>query len=176
MSSKGCAGAGRRQDAERRGRALLSRIDPAVAQPQALVVAPARELAVQILDVVKRMSQFTRISSAPVVRESVQRGDIVRDQVLVGTPGTIKDLLQRKAIPADHIKILVIDEADVMLDQQGMGDQTIRIRRLLPRECQLVLFSATYKEHVRGYVFVFFSERVSMRVRVAGWIQAHRLI
>lgn len=131
--------------------ALLSRVDPNIPKPQALVVAPARELAVQILDVVKRMSQFTKITSAPVVRESIQRGDTVNDHVLVGTPGTIKDLLQRKAIPSDQIKIFVIDEADVMLDQQGMGDQTIRIRRLLPRECQMVLFSATYKEHVRGY-------------------------
>ena len=133
----------------------LARIN-VTAGTQVIVLAPTRELAVQIMGVVKAMSQFTQITSAVAVKESVQRGSgPLGDHVIVGTPGTVQDLLRRKTISADGVSMLVIDEADHMLDKQGMGDQTIRIKRLLPQQCQVVLFSATYREDVR-----LFAERV----------------
>ncbi len=93
------------------------------------MLAPTRELANQILDVVKQMSQFSKISSTLAIKDSLPRGQTLSDHVVVGTPGTVQDLLRRRAVKADNVSIMVIDEADVMLDQQGMGDQTIRIKR-----------------------------------------------
>ncbi|KAI3660300.1 hypothetical protein MP638_001737 [Amoeboaphelidium occidentale] len=134
---------------------ILSRIDKSIGQTQALVLAPTRELANQIISVIKQMSQFSGISSVLAVKDSVPRGGTLSDHIVVGTPGTVQDLLRRKAILADQIRIFVIDEADVMLDHQGMGDQTIKVKKFLPRDCQIVLFSATYREDVAR-----FAERV----------------
>jgi ATP-dependent RNA helicase DDX19/DBP5 len=109
--------------------ASLSRIDPGVKETQALLLAPTRELANQILSVIKQMAQFTTITCTLAIKESLPRGQSLGDHVIVGTPGTVQDLLRRRAIKPDFVSILVTDEADVMLDQQGMGDQTIRIKR-----------------------------------------------
>ena len=109
--------------------AALSRVDETVAQPQVIMLAPTRELANQILATVKQMAQFTRITSSQAIKDSVARGTTLTDQVIVGTPGTVYDLLRRRAIPSSNIVMFVIDEADVMLDRQGMGDQTIRIKQ-----------------------------------------------
>ena len=109
--------------------ASLSRVQPSQNETQAILLAPTRELANQILSVIKQMSQFTGITSTLAIKESLPRGQSLGDHVIVGTPGTVQDLLRRRAIKPDHVAVLVIDEADVMLDQQGMGDQTIRIRR-----------------------------------------------
>ena len=134
---------------------LLSRVDPTRQATQAIVLAPTRELAHQILSVVKNMAQFTKITSTHALKDSVARGTSVTDHVIVGTPGTIQDLLRRRAIQPTHVNMFVIDEADVMLDRQGMGDQTIRVKQFLPKQCQIVLFSATYRDDVRQ-----FAERV----------------
>eukprot|EP00158_Paraphelidium_tribonemae_P004356 Partr_v1_DN26710_c0_g1_i4_m9129 putative ATPdependent RNA helicase len=135
--------------------AALSRVNVSIPQPQTLILAPTRELATQILSVVKAMSQFTQITSCAAVKDSIRRGQAVGDHVIVGTPGTIQDLLKVRAINPQQIAMLIIDEADHMLDRQGMGDQTIRIRRMLGANCQVVLFSATYRDDVR-----MFAERV----------------
>jgi ATP-dependent RNA helicase DDX19/DBP5 len=92
---------------------ILSRIDKSIGQTQALVLAPTRELANQIIGVIKQMSQFSGISSVLAVKDSVPRGGTLSDHIVVGTPGTVQDLLRRKAILADQIRIFVIDEADV---------------------------------------------------------------
>ena len=48
---------------------------------------------------------------------------------MVGTPGTVQDILRKKHVDPRNVKMFVIDEADVMLDYQGLGDQTVRVRR-----------------------------------------------
>lgn len=113
---------------------LLSRLDYSptmINTPQALVLAPSRELARQILGVIQIMGSFVQgltagLSIPTDVANRNREG--LRVQIVVGTPGTTMDMIRRRQLVADHIKVLVLDEADNMLDQQGLGDQCIRVK------------------------------------------------
>ena len=61
--------------------------------------------------------------------------------------------------------MFVLDEADVMIDQQGQQDQTVRIQRFLPKDCQMVLFSATYNEEVMRFASMVVPEPIIMRLK-----------
>ncbi|KAG8905943.1 RNA helicase required for poly(A+) mRNA export [Tulasnella sp. 403] len=134
---------------------MLSRVDFSKNTTQAICLAPSRELARQIMTVVTTMGAFTPVTTAFAIRESVERGAKVDAQIVVGTPGTLTDLLRKRAIDSKDIKIFVVDEADNMLDQQGLGDQTLRVKNMVPRNCQIVLFSATFAENVRNFATKF---------------------
>jgi ATP-dependent RNA helicase DDX19/DBP5 len=56
-------------------------------------------------------------------------GDKVEAQVVIGTPGTVADLIKRRALDVSKVKIFVLDEADNMLDGQGLGDQSVRVKK-----------------------------------------------
>lgn len=113
---------------------ILSRLDlstPEVAlTPQAIVLAPTRELARQISGVIKVMGSFlpnlTVEIAVPVDRDS--RGRKIEGSVVVGTPGTVADMIRRRLIDSRGVKILVLDEADNMLDQGNLTDQSIRVK------------------------------------------------
>ncbi|KAG9047962.1 RNA helicase required for poly(A+) mRNA export [Tulasnella sp. UAMH 9824] len=107
------------------------------------------------MSVVTTMGAFTPVTTAFAIKESVEKGAKVDAQIVVGTPGTLTDLLRRKAIESREIKIFVVDEADNMLDQQGLGDQTLRVKNMVPRNCQIVLFSATFADNVRIFAGKF---------------------
>ena len=110
--------------------AMLSRVDDTLKVPQALCVSPTRELARQIGEVAKQMGQFTQCTYHLAIKDmDAPRADPIRDQVIIGTPGTVIDLVRRRVLALEKVKIYVVDEADVMLSSQGMGDQTIRIRK-----------------------------------------------
>ena len=112
---------------------ILSRLDyNQPGQPQALCLAPSRELARQIEGVVKSIGQFVeglRIQAA--VPGAVERNAKVQAMVVVGTPGTVMDLIKRRQLDASQIRILCLDEADNMLDQQGLGDQCLRVKQFV---------------------------------------------
>lgn len=107
---------------------MLTRVDMSVNQVQALCLAPSRELARQIMSVVQTMGQFTQIKTQFAIPNMVARGQKIDAQIVVGTPGTVLDLVRRKQLPVDGIKVFVLDEADNMLDQQGLGEQCIRVK------------------------------------------------
>ena len=108
---------------------MLSRIDLSTNAPQALALAPSRELARQIIGVVQLMGQFLpNLKVAAAIPDPNKRGQKVEGQIVVGTPGTVMDLLRRRLIDSRGIKILVLDEADNMLDQQGLGDQCTKVK------------------------------------------------
>ncbi|EUC51158.1 hypothetical protein COCMIDRAFT_80259 [Bipolaris oryzae ATCC 44560] len=131
---------------------ILSRIDLSNPEPQALALAPSRELARQILGVITHMGQFMDgLKTMAAIPDPSRRGQQFNAQVLVGTPGTVQDMLRRRLINSKYIKILVLDEADNMLDQQGLGDQCTRVKALLPKDIQTVLFSATFPPNVIAY-------------------------
>lgn len=98
--------------------------------PQALVLAPTRELARQIMGVVQVMGQFMEglEVKAAIPQEKEKRGAFLEGSVIIGTPGTTMDLIKRRQLDARNIKVLVLDEADNMLDQQGMGEQCMRVK------------------------------------------------
>lgn len=132
--------------------AMLTRINlEAGASTQAICLAPSRELARQTLEVIQEMGKFAKISSQLVVPESFERGQQIKAQVVVGTPGTVLDLIRRRMINLSQVRIFVLDEADNMLDKQGLGDQCIRVKKFLPKSTQLVLFSATFPDSVKEY-------------------------
>lgn len=109
---------------------ILARIDTTLPQPQALVLAPSRELARQILGVVQSMGQFMEgLRTWQAVPDTSQRGKTVDGHVVVGTPGTVMDYIRRKQLNVSAMKVLVLDEADSMLDLQGLGDQCNRVKK-----------------------------------------------
>lgn len=110
---------------------ILSRLDYSQPkQPQALILAPSRELARQIEGVVRMIGQFVEgLTVQAAVPGSVQRNAKVESQVIVGTPGTVTDLIRQRRLDQKQLRILCLDEADNMLDQQGLGDQCLRVKQ-----------------------------------------------
>lgn len=113
---------------------ILARIDvsPHMAKtPQALVLAPSRELARQILGVCQVMGAAVEglLVECAIPVEKELRGRKIEASVVIGTPGTTLDLIQRRQMNASMLKVLVLDEADNMLDQQGLGDQCLRVKQ-----------------------------------------------
>lgn len=117
---------------------ILHRIDLSTEQlqktPQALVLAPSRELARQIVGVVKVMGSFVPglVVEAAVPQDAAARNRKIEASVVVGTPGTVMDMVRRRSMDIKGLKILVLDEADNMLDQQGLGDQCVRVKGSVP--------------------------------------------
>lgn len=110
---------------------VLSRIDFAQPeQPQALLLAPSRELARQIQEVVQNIGRLcTDLRTAAAIKGAIPRNEQVKAAVVVGTPGTVCDLIRFRQLDTSRLKVLVIDEADNMLDLQGLGDQCIKVKR-----------------------------------------------
>ncbi|KAL2257443.1 hypothetical protein VTK26DRAFT_167 [Humicola hyalothermophila] len=132
---------------------VLSRVDfSKPTQPQALLLAPSRELARQIQAVIQQIGQFCdNLTVEAAIPGSISRETGVKASIVVGTPGTVMDLIRRRQFDVSQLRVLVIDEADNMLDQQGLGDQCIRVKGLLPRTIQILLFSATFPDKVMTY-------------------------
>lgn len=132
---------------------ILSRIDvkdPAMKKvPQALVLAPTRELARQIIGVIQLMGSFIEGLEviAGIPQDLQQRPRHLDGQVIVGTPGTTMDLIRKRILRSDQIKVLVLDEADNMLDLQGLGDQCIRVKQYALEP----LFGFQYANLTAGY-------------------------
>ena len=114
---------------------ILARLDLSSEQsqktPQALVLAPTRELARQIMGVVRIMGSFVDglIVESAVPTEASQRARSIEASVVVGTPGTVQDMVRKRSMNSRGLRVLVLDEADNMLDQQGLGDQCIRVKK-----------------------------------------------
>ncbi|KAK0945992.1 RNA helicase required for poly(A+) mRNA export [Friedmanniomyces endolithicus] len=148
---------------------MLSRIDLKVKNPQCLVLAPTRELAKQIAGVVTLMGTFLMdqgLEISEAVPQSVPRGQQLLGQIVVGTPGTTMDMIKRRQIDVRAMKVLTLDEADNMLDQQGMGDQCQRVKNLLPKTVQVVLFSATFPPEVLDFASRFAPKANELRLEV----------
>jgi len=134
------------------GLPLIERIDERNAAPQALVLAPTRELAQQVGGVLKQMAAGTNIRLAILCggqaigpqQETLRRGC----QIVVGTPGRILDHLSRRSLRSDAVRYLVLDEADEMLDR-GFAPDVERIIATTSSERQTCLFSATTPEWVQ---------------------------
>ena len=112
---------------------ILSRLDQSDAmknKPQALVLAPTRELVRQIIGVIQVMGSFidSLQVAAAIPVDINERGKKLEGQVVVGTPGTTMDMIRRRLLDVSALKVLVLDEADNMLDQQGLGEQCMRVK------------------------------------------------
>jgi ATP-dependent RNA helicase DeaD len=126
---------------------ILERVKPARrAAPQALVLVPTRELAVQVRDEIEKLSYGRRLHCVPVYGGKPIRGQIAKlesgAEIVVGTPGRVLDLIGRGSLDLRSISIVVLDEADRMLDI-GFRPDIEKILRRCPKERQTLLLSAT---------------------------------
>jgi len=124
---------------------IVETVRPHDATPSALVLVPTRELAQQVAD------EFEDIANAQGLRVGVAYGGVSIGQqakrnqkahVLIATPGRLQDLVERGSVRLDRVRILVLDEADRMLDM-GFQPQVDRIVRKIPKDRQTMFFSAT---------------------------------
>ncbi|CAN8105981.1 unnamed protein product [Discula destructiva] len=147
--------------------AVLSRIDYTKPhQPQALILAPTRELARQIQDVVTTVGQFVPdLFVQAAIPGGIDRTVGVRGSVVVGTPGTVMDSIRRRQFDVREVRMLVIDEADNMLDQTGLGEQAAKVKTMLPQNVQVLLFSATFPDKVDAYAKRFAPNAHSMMLQ-----------
>ena len=120
---------------------------------QALIMTPTRELALQVSEEIAKIGQFKKIKTLPVYGgQSIDRQ--IRAlrfgvQVVIGTPGRLLDHIRRKTINLDMVKMLILDEADEMLDM-GFIDDIMTIMENIPKEGrQTLLFSATMPQQIR---------------------------
>ncbi|KAJ0036314.1 hypothetical protein NQD34_004991 [Periophthalmus magnuspinnatus] len=131
--------------------AMLSHINPANKWTQCLCLAPTYELALQIGQVIEQMGKFyPEVKLAYAVRGNrMARRVALQEQIVIGTPGTLLDWCTKyRMIDPMKVSVFVLDEADVMIATQGHQDQSIRLHRLLPHGCQMLLFSATFEDSV----------------------------
>ena len=127
------------------GAPIADSIEASDRRPAALILAPTRELTAQIVDDLRPMAQARALKIASVyggVGIVKQAREAAHAHIVVATPGRLEDLLQRGALKLDRVQILVLDEADRMLDM-GFRPAVDRIVAQCPRERQTLFFSAT---------------------------------
>lgn len=120
-------------------------------KPQALILTPTRELAVQVKEDFTNIGRFKRIKAAAVYGRhpfSIEKTELKqKTHVVVGTPGRVMDHIEKGTLSLANINCLVIDEADQMLDM-GFMEQVEAIIEMLPKERMTMLFSATMPEEI----------------------------
>ncbi|WP_298482804.1 DEAD/DEAH box helicase [uncultured Chloroflexus sp.] len=136
---------------------------------QALVLAPTRELAIQVAEAIHRYGRHRALRVLPIYGgqpiERQLRGLAQGVQVVVGTPGRVLDHLRRGSLRFDHLRMVVLDEADEMLDM-GFAEELEAILQLVPAERQTALFSATLPPAVQNLTLRY--TRQPVRVSIAG--------
>jgi translation initiation factor 4A len=125
---------------------LLQNIDENLKETQALVLSHTRELSLQILEVIKNISSYMNLTynlsvGGTTIRDNLD--ELLRNpQIVIGTPGRVLDMINKKALNTRQLKILIVDEADEMLSKI-FSNQIYDIFRFLPNNIQVGLFSAT---------------------------------
>jgi ATP-dependent RNA helicase DeaD len=132
---------------------LLANIDPSNRAPQLLILAPTRELAIQVAEACQQYAKHLKgINVLPIYggqSYSIQLKQLNRGaQVVVGTPGRVMDHMRRKTLSLDGLKALVLDEADEML-RMGFIDDVKWVLEQSPPDRQIALFSATMPREVK---------------------------
>lgn len=121
-------------------------------KPQVLVLSPTRELAIQVAEELNKMAQFTCIQAVPIYGgQDIQRQFRrlrANHQIIVATPGRLMDHMERGSISFESVKMVVLDEADEMLNM-GFIDDINKILAAVPEERQTLLFSATMPKAIQ---------------------------
>ena len=135
--------------------------------PQALILAPTRELAIQVTEAAKQMAQETPLRLMTVYggqAYSIQLRQIDRGvDVVVGTPGRLLDLIKKKLLDLSHVKYMVLDEADEMLEM-GFIEDVETIFKAIPEERQTALFSATLPDAIRKLAAKYINDPLQVSV------------
>src|SRR5436190_1110936 len=143
-------------------------VDASIRAPQVLILCPTRELAVQVAEEIAKLAFFKRgVRELPIYGgqsyERQFRGLHAGAQIIIGTPGRVMDHLERKSLKLDQIRMVILDEADRMLDM-GFVDDIKTILRQVPENRQTVFFSATIPRPIQQLIQTFTREPVNVRV------------
>ena len=140
---------------------------PAKHPIRALILAPTRELAIQVEESVKAYSKYVALSSTVVYGGTdikAQKPVLMKGlEILVATPGRLLDHVESKNVILNQVQVLILDEADRMLDMGFMPDLK-RILALLPKQRQTLLFSATFSDEIKKLAQDFLSNPVTVEV------------
>ena len=148
---------------------ILAQIDPTEKHPQLLVMAPTRELAIQVADACEQFVKYAKGINI-VTLYGGQRYDIQLRalkqgaQVVVGTPGRILDHIRRGTLSLAELKAIVLDEADEML-RMGFIDDVETVMAELPEHHQTALFSATMPEPIRRITKRFMKDPQEVKIK-----------
>lgn len=149
---------------------MLERIKDTQNRPAVLIMAPTRELAYQIDDEFRKFARGMRLYSSLIVggmNIARQISDLKRGpQVVIGTPGRLKDLVNRGVLKLQNVEIVVLDEADQMLDMGFINDIRFLIGQL-PQQRQSLCFSATITPDIQRLLNQLLTDPVTVSVRTA---------
>ncbi len=146
----------------------IQAVDATLRAPQVLILCPTRELAVQVAEEIAKLAFFKRgVRELPIYGgQSYERqfnGLQAGAQIIIGTPGRVMDHLERKSLKLDQIRMVILDEADRMLDM-GFVDDIKTILRQVPEKRQTVFFSATIPRPIQQLIQTFTRSPVNVRV------------
>ncbi|MCD8126844.1 MAG: DEAD/DEAH box helicase [Clostridiales bacterium] len=148
---------------------VVEHTDPTQTAVTTLILAPTRELALQIRDDLRELSQFKpgiRVTclygGQPIEKQLKQLKD--KPQIIVATPGRLMDCKKRKAVRLDRVETVILDEADRMLDMGFIEDVT-KILDMMPQRRNLGLFSATISREVMDISWVYQRDPAEVTVR-----------
>lgn len=147
---------------------ILQKLDPEVRGCQALVLAPTRELAQQILKVITALGDFMNVKvhacfGGTAIREDIR---ILQEgvHVVVGTPGRVYDMINRRALKLDEVSLFILDEADEMLSR-GFKDQIYDVFKYMPEHIQCAIVSATMPLEVLEVTQKFMRDPIRILVK-----------
>ena len=150
--------------------AALQSIDVTLAKTQALILAPTRELAKQIHDVITGIGAMMSGLTTRLLVGGTSTSDDATDlrkcvpHIIVGCPGRVFDMIRRNHIQGSNVSMLVLDEADEMLSA-GFNDQIYNIFQYMPSDIQVVLFSATMPPDLYTLTEKFMRSPVNIQVK-----------
>ncbi len=147
---------------------MIQSIDPSVKKPQGIILCPTRELAMQAAEEIRRLSKYMHGVKVLPVYGGQDIGRQIRAlsqgvQIIVGTPGRVMDHLRRHTIKTAQVKMIVLDEADEMLDM-GFREDIETVLADMPAEHQMALFSATMPQEILDIAGAYQNSAVYIRV------------
>ena len=147
---------------------MIDKIDSKLRKVQGLVVAPTRELAIQVAEELNRLAKFTGIRALAIFGGQHMDRQIraLKDgpQIVVATPGRLMDHMRRRTIRTDAVQTAVLDEADEMLNM-GFIDDIREILKSIPEDRQTLLFSATMPKEIRNIATTLMKSPKEVKVK-----------
>lgn len=150
---------------------LCDLVDWVENKPQALILTPTRELAMQVKEDITNIGRFKRIKAVALFGKqpfAPQKIELTqKTHVVVGTPGRVFDHIERGTLPLNRIRYLIIDEADEMLSM-GFIEQIEKIIKQLPKERVTMLFSATLPEVIKNLCRKYMNDPTDIEIQASG--------
>jgi ATP-dependent RNA helicase DeaD len=146
---------------------IIEKVDPQEKRPQALIVVPTRELCVQVTREFGAIGKYRHAHEVAIyggVPYGPQERALARGaQIVVGTPGRLLDHIERGSLKLDGIRVVILDEADRLLDM-GFAPDVRKLLRQVPKQRQTALFSATLTIEIRDLAYRFTNEPAQIAI------------